>query len=419
MTPHNKKLCPGRPRARLVRALGAAALLLTLTAAGCGGGGGGGSLPEATASPLLTGPNVQALVVDAGPAGATSRMGNILYTSVTVCEPGGGNCKTVDHILVDTGSSGLRVLASELATLTLAPVTVNAGQPLLNCVQFLDGSYMWGAVATAEIHLSAEVAANLPIQLVQTSATSPNAPTACANGGVANDTVAGFGAKGILGLGPRVQDCGTSCTTVLTNGFYYAKAGGVAVNTVVPLAKQLQQPVSLFASNNNGVIVSLPTVPDPGAVSVHGALIFGIGTQANNQPGSPSVLTPNGNGYFSTLFNGNTLTQGFVDSGSNGWFFGISNYPTCTGGWYCPATTVALQATNTGGNALASTVDFAVSNSTVLLGNASYAAWSTLSAPIHDNVSFDFGLPFFYGRNVVTAITGKSTPLGVGPYVAY
>jgi hypothetical protein len=33
--------------------------------------------------------------------------------------------------------------------------------------------------------------------------------------------------------------------------------------------------------------------------------------------------------------------------------------------------------------------------------------------------TFDFGLPFFFGRNVYTAIEGKSTPGGTGPFTAY
>ena len=33
--------------------------------------------------------------------------------------------------------------------------------------------------------------------------------------------------------------------------------------------------------------------------------------------------------------------------------------------------------------------------------------------------SFDWGLSFFYGRTVFTAIEGKTTPGGVGPYVAF
>jgi len=32
---------------------------------------------------------------------------------------------------------------------------------------------------------------------------------------------------------------------------------------------------------------------------------------------------------------------------------------------------------------------------------------------------FDWGLPFFFGRNVFTAIEGQSTPAGPGPYWAF
>jgi hypothetical protein len=32
---------------------------------------------------------------------------------------------------------------------------------------------------------------------------------------------------------------------------------------------------------------------------------------------------------------------------------------------------------------------------------------------------FDWGLPFFYGRNVYAAVEQQATPGGTGPYVAY
>jgi hypothetical protein len=34
-------------------------------------------------------------------------------------------------------------------------------------------------------------------------------------------------------------------------------------------------------------------------------------------------------------------------------------------------------------------------------------------------LGFDWGLPFFYGRTVYTAIESQATPAGVGPYFAF
>jgi hypothetical protein len=58
-----------------------------------------------------------------------------------------------------------------------------------------------------------------------------------------------------------------------------------------------------------------------------------------------------------------------------------------------------------------------VGNADSLLSNGSDAAANGLAGPNAGTV--DFGLPFFFGRNVYTAIEGKSTPAGTGPYTAY
>ena len=39
---------------------------------------------------------------------------NGLFTSVTICVPGTSSCQTLDGVLVDSGSSGLRLLASQV-----------------------------------------------------------------------------------------------------------------------------------------------------------------------------------------------------------------------------------------------------------------------------------------------------------------
>ena len=406
---------------RRSRLVGAAGLVLLLALSACGGGGGGGSgagpaIGASTlTSPVPAGSNVQALVVDAGPTG---RSVNILYTTVTVCMPGSASaCQVIDHVIVDTGSSGLRLLA-EAVNLPLPGVTDSRSQPLLNCAQFIDNSYLWGPVVSADLYIAGEKAANLPLQVAGDN-NAPAVPAACSTGGVSKSSINALGAKGVLGIGHRLQDCGAGCATQTVNGFYYSASGSAVADTAVPVPKQIQQPIALFASNNNGSIISLPSVPDPGAAVVRGALVFGIGTQANNSQSLPNLLAVNRNGYFTTSYQGRTLRESFFDSGSNGLFFGVSDFPICAVEWYCPAANTPLQATNTGTNGVARTANFSVSNAGELFSDPSATAFSTLAAPIGNNVNFDFGLPFFYGRAIATALDGKSTPSGAGPYVAY
>jgi len=78
-----------------------------------------------------------------------------------------------------------------------------------------------------------------------------------------------------------------------------------------------------------------------------------------------------------------------------------------------------LNAINTGRKGSATgLVTFSVANALGLAatGNrAFYNVAGTFGAPF-----FDFGLPFFYGRNVYTGIEGKTTPgASAGPYFAY
>jgi hypothetical protein len=73
-----------------------------------------------------------------------------------------------------------------------------------------------------------------------------------------------------------------------------------------------------------------------------------------------------------------------------------------------------------GTNSANATVDFSVANADSLFdSNPTGVAFVNLAAPNSLSDSFDFGLPFFYGRNVFTAIAGQSTPGGDGPYVAF
>jgi hypothetical protein len=179
----------------------------------------------------------------------------------------------------------------------------------------------------------------------------------------------------------------------------------------------------MFASDNNGVIIQLPAVAAGGAITTSGSLVFGIGTQSNNGLNGATVLMLNANGNFTTTFKGTAFPASFVDTGSNGTFFlntATTGLPMCpvNTAFYCPSSTQNFTATNQGTNATSTNVSFFVSNADSLLtsSNPNFLL-PGLAAP--NPGSFDWGLPFFFGRNVFVAIEGKSTPGGTGPYTAY
>jgi hypothetical protein len=386
----------------------------------CGGGSGGGSFTSGSSTP--TGSNVVDVVVDAGPTSTRPDV-NTLFTTVTVCVPGSTtNCQIIDHIQVDTASYGLRILAPVL-TVSLPVQTTGNGASLLECSQFVDG-YSWGPVALADVQISGESAGSVPVQIIGDPKFT-TVPADCSSIGPAEDTVAAFGANGILGIGVFAQDCGPNCVSTAVPATYYACTSILCQATTVLLASQVQNPVTLFAKDNNGVMVQLPSVPAQGAATVAGFLIFGIDTQSNNKSGNQSVLTVDPNsGDFTTLFNSKPLTQSFLDTGSNGFYFNDTGLTQCTGTnfttFYCPASPQGLSAVLQGQNGTSASVNFTVGNAETLGGNdPSLVAFATLAGTYPTTNTFDWGLPFYYGRTVYTAVERAATAVGTGPYVAF
>jgi len=189
----------------------------------------------------------------------------------------------------------------------------------------------------------------------------------------------------------------------------------------------VKNPVPLFAADNNGVLIDLPAVSSAGASSLSGSLIFGIGTQSNNQSTAAGVLMTNSSGYISTsltLSSSQTLNlnTSFIDTGSNGLYFDSSTIPSCTGSsarFYCPSSQTTLSATLSGTNGVSSPVSFSIDNATALFVGSTNAVLPTLSGPIGDAHTFDWGLPFFYGRRVFIGIEGQASTLGTGPFYAF
>lgn len=410
----------------LVRTTGLALVAAAISA--CGGSGGGEStpvVPAASSQPAQS--NVLPLTVDSGPVGNGV---NRLFASVTVCQPGNAAlCQTIDHILVDTGSAGLRLLSSAVTPALRLPTSNSAtGLPLLNCVQFIDNTYGWGPVALGDVVIGSKTAASVPIQVIADPGYK-SLDSVCSSAGTAIEINSAdtLGANGVLGVGLFKEDCGTACTTNAANGYYFTCTTSgctTATGTTASTRQQVKNPVPLFESDNNGLLIDLPAVSTGGAASLSGSLIFGVGTQSNNQLGAGKVLTTNSSGYIGTQLLGRTLSDSFIDSGSNGLYFDASTLASCSvqsGAWgfYCPAASTAFSATLVGANAVTSPVSFSVTSALTLFNNPALSVLPTLAGPIGDRRTFDWGLPFFYGRRVFFGIEGQTSTGGTGPFYAF
>lgn len=423
-------------------------LLMALTLAACGGGGGGSpssssaslgtskiageaSLALGTAPVVSGAPNVVAVTVDGGPAATNSF--NSLFTTVTVCQPGSTlQCQTIDHVLVDTGSTGLRILSSVLSSsMQLNTVQNSVGSTVVDCANFVDGSFAWGPLALADVRMGGEIVSSTPVQVVGASAYDQSAGS-CGAAANAIKAVADLGAKGILGVGLFQQDCGAMCdpagNNVVQNGMYFQcsnVACSAVTGTTLASSKQLQQPVGAFAVDNNGLAVILGAVSPGGQTSLNGTLVFGVGTQSNNQFPGLKTLTADGLGNITTQIPNPSLgitaslTSSYLDTGSNALFFD-SSIAQCTGinaGFYCPVATANATATLTGANSSNQSVAFSIANAGTLL-TTNYSVLPALGGPAGDSKTFDWGLPMFYGRTVVIGIEGRSSTLGIGPFFA-
>ncbi len=396
----------------------------TTTIAATWGGASGST--HLTVNSAVSGSNVLTLTVNGSNCSAGSYQ-NKPCVSVTVCSPGTSTCQVVNDILLDTGSSGLRIFKSLLTTVTLNQVISGSGS-LAECIQYLDGSSDWGPVQTADVILGNEPAVRVPIQVIDS--TFGTVPISCGTPEIDPATpgsTAGF--NGILGVSLFAEDCGSICTTNANVGRYYVCTGPTCTRTTAPLSSQVQNPVALLPVDNNGVILELPSISLGGTPSVTGSLVLGIGTQSNNTPSGVTTYAASTTGEFTTVFNGSTYNHSFIDSGSNALYFPAPStvLPGCTGdylGWFCPSSTTSLSATTTGFTGSPSnTVSFEIGNAISLFNtlNSGNRVFSELGGSTGSPTSlfFDWGLPFFLGRNVYVGIEGKTSSLGTGPYWAY
>ena len=391
----------------------------------------------------LTGTTLTATAANQTPIHVGCQYSNEPCVTIRICEPGTSNCQTINDVLLDTGSYGLR-LFSCTHTLNLPSVTAGSGS-LAEVTGFADGSCDWGPVKYADVIIGSgsEKASNVPIHIIDHSYAS--VPSSGQIGFTCSSfdyspTQAGF--NGILGVGLATQDCGTYCSSAGNSGggSYFSCSGTTCTGHSTSV--QVTNPVALMPTNNNGVILDFTqsytpsTFPLAGLTTLSGTLTLGIGTSTgNNSATATHVFQTDASANFNTTYPttaSSALSTSFIDSGSNTYAFpdvgstiGTCGSNTIAPGFYCPSSTktlTATQASASGKNGTSQTVTFYIANSVSLFTNANNVFNDVGAAlpSISTSNYFDWGFPFFIGRKVFSSVGTATAPTyGAGPYWAW
>jgi hypothetical protein len=361
----------------------------------------------------------------------------------------------IDHVQVDTGSVGLRVLSSKVKGLKLQPVEISVN-PVLNaweCFPFVIGG-LWGANAKAVVGLGKQKTGEIAIQVIEDDPNAPMQPTADCIKAADNNILASGGAlgsNGILGIGSTNLDCGSVCldaSYLANNTFvqYYGcptnatSSANCSTSAGVDAPLQVSNPVSAFINKSyrDGIVLVMPAVTNPGAASASGELIFGLDTQPNNTVPAAAkkvmlgVDVNNMDAYLNITTqltrgtNVQTFNSSYLDTGTNGLFFNDTSpspIARCTGStWYCPPSLLTLDAVLSDGGSTSQNsvgVQFQVANAEALFSTSNTAFSGASGAAPAGSTAFAWGMPFFYGKKVYMSIWDITSFSSPAPWYAW
>ena len=340
-----------------------------------------------------------------------------LVVSVTLCEPGTERCATVDDVMVDTGSTGLRLEASAVPDwLRLPPFLGSGGHPLAECLRFVHDT-AWGALHRADVRLGGLTARALPLQVIDDGG-GPQ-PAACPRSDASPTS------NGTLGLGQHPLDCQGACEQKPeAPGVFVADGSGwMPLRGRVDPAYRLPNPVSFLPVHDDGIVIEMPAPPGGAAREVAGTLTFGVGTADDNRLGASTRLDLDAAGRFTTVFRGESYPESYIDSGTETYIFRDDGLPRCRDrAWaYCVEPRRALAAELVGRNGTRVPVDFTVGDDRARRERRAGASDDVAEAAEPGSAAFVWGAPFFLGRRVSLVMDGRGVPDSpglVGPFYA-
>lgn len=331
---------------------------------------------------------------------------NRLVVSVTVCEPGTARCATIDDVMVDTGSTGLRLEASAVPRWLRLPAHVGPDQrPLAECLHFLHDD-AWGPLVQADLHMGGMSIGDLPLQIIADDG-GPQ-PDACPRSSVRPTS------NGTLGVGPHLSDCPGSCDGGSKSPGYFVEEAGTwqAVRGPIDPADRLPNPVSRLPEHSNGVVFDLPLPPEGGAREVAGTLTFGVGTSANNRLDRAAIIPVSTTGRFTTTFRGRVYPDSYIDSGTETYILDNPELPRCPGmDWaFCAEPGRWLEATVVGEAGTHHRWPFRVGDYSTARARDLGASDGMAVAAEPGSTSFVWGAPFFLGKRVAVVLDGMRVP---------
>ncbi|MDD3265597.1 MAG: DUF3443 family protein [Burkholderiales bacterium] len=339
---------------------------------------------------------------------------NTMYVSITLCTNSAGtNCQTIDNIILDTGSFGLKINKSALPesfVLQMPRVTTTDDQMVYACNTFGSG-YVFAEEHYGILKLANTMTNNVIVQIIENSP-SAEIPDDCIAKGPFDD-FANFGANGIIGVNPAI---GLDNSSILLykkdiNGNYVALSSGESA--IVPMLNK--NPLPNLSSNNNGFVISIPPVTQNTNTNVSGTMILGVNTSSMNQVTNKTNLVVasesdlssvcNSACFYSKINNPESTIPAVFDSGTNSWVFMNDELQSsaCSYG-YCPESPFTWVSS-------VYSYDFAANESYVITG----VITKDETNPSGDTVSFSvmpgwgyynynnetlYGSPFFFGKNV-------------------
>ena len=343
---------------------------------------------------------------------------NLAYVDVTVCNAV-PQCRTVPNVVVDTGSSGLRLHREALGGLQLEVVRDGMRRRLGSAADFAIGG-LWGTLHAAQVRVGqVETTQAIPIQLFDAPSPLERRPSSYKDDARARFIRMG---NGVLGISPRRHDP--------QRYFALRRWGPEAVLPAwkpvdVDASREVVNPIVHFPPPyDNGSVISLPEVDgSTGQKTAQGWLGFGIGQPTEALlPAAAHVMAHelDAQGKFAAMLGGRRVDL-VVDSGSNVLMLdleplGLPRHERFKRFYDAAPLTPLPLAFGANEIELARPLCIGPAATMNKALDDGYAVLPMLAiAPIAADAPNVLGLPFFFGRTVATGLQGAVNPFPQEP----